>query len=106
MTQNETDLETFCDRVGRDVALHLAGHGVGGVVLWRVSDAGDDGGYKMKHWLSVLAIRGQMTESHFRHPVTKAVSLSHFGRGTDGCAERKFPIAFRVRRSRFPSLPW
>ena len=75
--KNETDLETHCDRVDRDVALYLAGHGVGGVVLWRVSDAGDDGGYKMKHWLSVLAIRGQMTESHFRHPVTKAVSLSH-----------------------------
>ena len=33
------------------------------------------------------------------------VSLD-FGRGTDGRAKRKFPIAFRVRRSRFPGVPW
>ena len=30
----------------------------------------------------------------------------NFGRGADGCAKPKFPIAFRVRRSRFPRLPW
>ena len=29
-----------------------------------------------------------------------------FGRGGNGYAKRKLPIAFRVRRSRFPRLPW
>ena len=28
------------------------------------------------------------------------------GRWVDGCAKRKFPIDFRVRRSRFPRIPW
>ena len=29
-----------------------------------------------------------------------------FGREADGRAKRKLPIAFRVRRSRFPCVPW
>ena len=29
-----------------------------------------------------------------------------FGRVADGRAKRKIPIAFRVRRSRFPCIPW
>ena len=51
------------------------------------------------------------TEGSLKNPPSDSIlailpPCMDFGRGTDGGAERKFPIAFRVRRSRFPSLPW
>ena len=46
------------------------------------------------------AIRGAIFE------VYKVLGIGEVGHRADGCAKRRFQIAFRVRRSRFPCFPW